>query len=118
MYGSTYPERHRCKPQVVLYRDLLWLHDRVVCGGSFRILPPEDGGVESFGIILHEVMGAFAGIFVATLTFIVMRRADFSDSTSEDASTALRDFFSCESVRVWEKTVAVLLRLHSYSTAP
>ena len=40
---------------MVLYRDLLCLHDRVVCVGSFKVLPPEDGGVKSFSIILFEL---------------------------------------------------------------
>lgn len=64
----------------------------MVCVGQcFRILPPVDRGVKSFAIILFELMGVFAGTFVAALTFIVMRRADLWDLTHDDALTALKN---------------------------
>lgn len=41
-----------------------------VCGQCFKILPPKDGRVKSFGIILFELMSAFAGKFAAALTLL------------------------------------------------
>lgn len=38
-----------------------------------------------------------------------MRCAEFLESTFDDPSTALKDYFSCESVAGWETMMAVLL---------
>lgn len=71
---------------------------------SFRICPVQDGGIKGWGLVPDILMGAFAGIFLASPAFAVMMTAEQQNPSGK---LNLGDYLSCDSVKIWQKFVAI-----------
>ena len=71
---------------------------------SFKICPVQDGGIKGWGFVPDILMGAFAGIFLATPAFAVMMLAEQQDQSGQ---ASLGDYLSCNTVAGWRKFVAI-----------
>lgn len=73
---------------------------------SFRLCPVQDGGIKGWGLVPDVLVGAFAGIFLATPALAVMALAVMKP-TPDPGRTSLQQYLSCDSVRAWQKFVAI-----------
>lgn len=82
---------------------------------SYRVCGIQDAGIKGFGLIGDVFMGAFAGIFLAAPAFAVMQTAEqptldsdgFGFSTPQSGQASLKSYLSCDSVKAWQKFVAI-----------
>ena len=80
---------------------------------SYRVCGIQDAGIKGFGLIVDVLMGAFAGIFLAAPAFTVMQTAEQPTlgpdgfSTPQSGEASLKTYLSCDSVKAWQKLVAI-----------